>query len=228
MLGGESFVALAHGLQNALWTLGGAPREHRSDSLSAAFRNLDGEAEADLTRRYEALCAHYGMVPSRNNRGIAHENGAIESHHGHLKEALDQALLLRGSRNFPELDSYRRFLAELVGRRNARRRRPIELERAQLQALPAQRTTDFDQTTVLVTSSGGFVLRKVFYTVPSRLVGHRLRVRIHDDRLECFLGSSPVLTLPRGRAPDGKRGRTVMSSTTATSCTACAASHRRC
>jgi hypothetical protein len=207
VLGGESFVALAHGLQNALWTLGGAPREHRSDSLSAAFRNLDGEAEADLTRRYEALCAHYGMVPSRNNRGIAHENGAIESHHGHLKEALDQALLLRGSRNFPELDSYRRFLAELVGRRNARRRRPIELERAQLQALPAQRTTDFDQTTVRVTSSGGFVLRKVFYTVPSRLVGHRLRVRIHDDRLECFLGTSPVLTLPRGRAPDGNRGR---------------------
>jgi hypothetical protein len=207
VLGGESFVALARGLQNALWILGGAPREHRTDSLSAAFRNLSRDQAEDVTWRYEALCAHYGMIPSRNNRGVAHENGAIESHHGHLKEALDQALLLRGSRDFPDRETYRRFLAELVGRRNARRRKPIELERAQLQALPAQRTTDFDQTTVRVTSSGGFVLRKVFYTVPSRLVGHRLRVRIHDDRLECFLGTSPVLTLPRGRAPDGNHGR---------------------
>ena len=67
MLGGESFVALAEGLQNALWSLGGAPREHRSDSLSAAFRNLDKNAQDDLTRRYEELCAHYGMTPTRNN-----------------------------------------------------------------------------------------------------------------------------------------------------------------
>jgi hypothetical protein len=64
VLGGESFVALAEGLQNALWTLGGAPLEHRSDSLSAAFRNLAPEAAEDQTRRYEALCAHYGMTPT--------------------------------------------------------------------------------------------------------------------------------------------------------------------
>ena len=88
ILGGESYVALAEGLQNALWTLGGAPREHRSDSLSAAFRNLDQDARLDLTRRYDALCAHYGMQPTRNNRGVAHENGAIESVHGHLKKAV--------------------------------------------------------------------------------------------------------------------------------------------
>jgi transposase InsO family protein len=87
LLGGESFVALAEGLQNALWGLGCVPREHRTDSLSAAFRNLDCNAQDDLTRRYEALCAHYGMTPTRNNPGVAHENGAIESPHGHLKKA---------------------------------------------------------------------------------------------------------------------------------------------
>ncbi|EQD63072.1 integrase catalytic subunit, partial [mine drainage metagenome] len=87
ILGGESYVALAEGLQNALWALGGAPREHRSDSLSAAFRNLSREDRLDLTTRYEALCAHYGMEPTRNNRGEAHENGAIEGPHGHLKSA---------------------------------------------------------------------------------------------------------------------------------------------
>ena len=67
ILGGESYVALAEGLQNALWALGGAPREHRSDSLSAAFRNLEREVRDDLTTRYEALCVHYGMQPTRNN-----------------------------------------------------------------------------------------------------------------------------------------------------------------
>ena len=73
VLGGESFTALAVGLQNALWALGGVPAEHRSDSLSAAFRNLDDDARADQTRRYEALCAHYEMTPTRNNTGVAHE-----------------------------------------------------------------------------------------------------------------------------------------------------------
>ena len=88
VLGGESFVALAEGLQNALWALGRAPLQHRSDSLSAAFRNLDDDARQDQTRRYEALCAHYRMLPTRNNRGVAHENGSIESPHGHLKRAI--------------------------------------------------------------------------------------------------------------------------------------------
>ena len=78
VLGGESFTAFATGLQNALWALGGVPAEHRSDSLSAAFRNLDDDARTDQTRRYEALCAHCGMTPTRNNTGVAHENGAIE------------------------------------------------------------------------------------------------------------------------------------------------------
>jgi len=95
VLGGESFVALAEGLQNALWALGRAPLQHRSDSLSAAFCNLDADTRQDQTRRYEALCAHYRMQPTRNNRGLAHENGSIESPHGHLKRAIEDALLLR-------------------------------------------------------------------------------------------------------------------------------------
>ena len=179
VLGGESFVAIAEGLQNALWALGGAPCEHRSDSLSAAFHNLKRQARDDLTGRYDALCAHYRMTPSRNNRGIAHENGAIEGPHGHLKRALEDALLMRGSRDFEDLVAYRRFIDEIVSRINARNLRRIEVERALLQPLPKRRTADFEEVPVTVTSSGGFTLRKVFYSVPSRLIGHRLRVRLY-------------------------------------------------
>jgi hypothetical protein len=199
VLGGESFVALAEGLQNALWALGGVPREHRSDSLSAAFRNLAADTQEDLTQRYAALMAHYGMTPSRNNAGVAHENGSIESAHGHLKAALEDALLLRGSRDFDDLDAYRRFVDEVVGQRNARNRKRIALERPLLGVLPKRRTADWEEKVVTVTSSGGFILRRVFYTVPSRLIGHRLRVRIHDNRIECFLGSTHVATLRRGQ-----------------------------
>lgn len=210
VLGGESFVALAEGLQNALWTLGGVPREHRSDSLSAAFRNLDKDAKQDLTRRYEGLCAHYAMTPTRNNTGVAHENGAIEGPHGHLKRAIEDALLIRGSRAFDDLPAYRRFIDEIVGRINARNAGRIDLERAALKALPRKRTADYEEVGVHVTSSGGFVLRRVFYTVPSRLIGHRLRVRLHDDRLQVFIGGTELMTLPRGRAhPSGKHGHVV-------------------
>ena len=210
ILGGESYVALAEGLQNALWALGGAPREHRSDSLSAAFRNLDQQAQDDLTTRYDALCAHYGMQPTRNNRGVAHENGAIESPHGHLKSAIRDALLLRGSGDFADLAAYRHFIDEIVGRRNARNGKRIEAERCALQPLPASRTCDYEETLVYVTSACGFTLRKVFYTVPSRLIGHRLRVRLYDDRLELFLGGTELMTLERGRpGANGKHGHVV-------------------
>jgi len=210
VLGGESYVALAEGLQNALWTLGGAPREHRSDSLSAAFRNLDADAREDITRRYDALCAHYGMRPTRNNRGVAHENGAIESSHGHLKKALGDALLMRGGGDFADLVGYRRFVGEIVSRKNAHHAKRIATERPLLQPLPGQRTPDHEETLVTVTSSGGFTLKKVFYTVPSRLIGHRLRVRLFDDRLEIFIGGTPLMTLVRGRAPaSGKHAHVV-------------------
>jgi transposase InsO family protein len=210
ILGGESYVALAEGLQNALWALGGAPLEHRSDSLSAAFRNLAKDAREDLTRRYDALCAHYGMEPTRNNRGVAHENGSIESPHGHLKRAVKDALLIRGVTDFDDLVTYRRFIDEIVSRKNARHAKRIEAERPALQLLPGRRSGDPEETIVTVTSSGGFTLRKVFYTVPSRLIGHRLRVRLYDDRLDLFIGGTALMTLTRGRAaPTGKRGHVV-------------------
>ena len=135
---------------------------------------------------------------------------SIESPHGYLKSAVRDALLLRGSNDFAELEAYRRFLDEIVGRINARNGKRIEAERALLQPLPAQRTSDYEETRVYVSSTGGFVLRKVFYTVPSRLIGHRLRVRLYDDRLELFLGNTALMTLQRGRpGPNGKHGHVI-------------------
>lgn len=186
-------------------TIAGQPLYHRSDSLSAAFRNLDADARVDLTHRYDQLCSHYRMTPTRNNKGVAHENGSIESSHGHLKNAVHDALLMRGTKEFDDLGSYRAFVDEIVSRRNAAHGRRIDAERSHLQSLPERRTTDFEEIVVTVSRTGGFTLRKVFYTVPSRLIGHRLRVRLFDDRLDVFVGGTHLMTLRRGRGhADGR------------------------
>jgi hypothetical protein len=117
VLGGESFTALAENLQQSLWSLGGVPQNHRTDSLSAAFRNLTADQREDITKRYDAFVGHYGMDASRNNRGEAHENGAVESQNRHLKTAIDQALILRGSRDFATIEDYRRCEPDRVYRR---------------------------------------------------------------------------------------------------------------
>jgi len=112
---------------------------------------------------------------------------------------------LRASSDFPDLPAYRAFVDGVVALRNTRNAKRIESERPHLQRLPDRRTCDYEDVTVRVTSSGGFRLRKVFYTVPSRLVGHRLRVRLYDDRLDVFVGGTHLITLPRGRPrPDGR------------------------
>ena len=159
---------------------------------------------------YEAFCAHYGMTPTRNNPGVSHENGSIESAHGHLKRALADALLLRASWTFHDLPAWRGFVDDIVGRGNLRNAKRIDQERMALNKLPVRKTADYEEVNVDVTSSTAFTLRKVFYSVPSRLIGHRLRVRLYDDRLERFQGSRPFVTLRRGRPqPNGKHGHVV-------------------
>jgi len=206
--GGESFEALSKGLQNALWQAGGVPQEHRSDSLSAAFKNL--AEEEDFTVRYTALLDHYGMAGTRNNRGVSHENGSVESSHRYLKEAIEQALLLRGHRDFADRAAYEAFVREAVMRRNRRNAAAFRIEREQLQDLPERRTTDFVEEEARVTRCGTFTVRAILYSAPSRLIGHRLKVRLYSDRLDCYLSGALVLTRARGtRSPITGRGRMI-------------------
>jgi hypothetical protein len=206
--GGESFEALSKGLQNALWQAGGAPQEHRTDSLSAAFKNL--AEEQDFTVRYTRLLDHYGMAGTRNNRGVSNENGSVESSHRYLKEAIEQALLLRGHRDFGDRAAYEGFVREVVMRRNRRNAAAFRIEREQLQDLPVRRTTDFVEEEARVTRCGTFTVRAILYSAPSRLIGHRLKVRLYSDRLDCYLSGAVVLTLARGtRSPTGGRGRVI-------------------
>ena len=207
ILGGESFESLSSGFQNALWASGGVPREHRTDSLSAAFKNHT--EETILTQRYDALCKHYGVNPTRNNKGVAHENGAIECPNRHLKRKMEQQLLLRGSRNFNALADYNQFINLIVAKINRQCKTRFEEEKVHLAALPCRRTNDFSEQFVKVSSSSTINVKRVTYTVPSRLIGSGLLIHIFDDRLVLFYGHELTLTLDRVYAEAPLRGRSI-------------------
>ncbi len=207
--GGESYPALAEGLQGALWALGGVPQTHRTDSLSAAYKNLSKETKEDFTKAYEEFCKHYSMEPTRNNKGVKHENGSVEVSHYHLKSRLDQALMIRGSRDFKSVEDYRDFVNDQVARHNGRIHHLIKEERAFLKPLPKFKTQDFDVDFVRVATTSIVTIRQVRYSVPSKLIGMQLKAHVYDDRIECFLGCTRVITLERLRWKGGTRPNSI-------------------
>jgi len=205
--GGESFVALAEALQNALALCGGVPAEHRTDSLSACFRNRDGSYAGDYTSRYRELCAQLGVIATRNNRGVAHENGAIEGPHRHWKRRLEQQLIQRGSRDFAIEAEYRQLVAQVSADLNNRPsvQQKLAIERLHLQPLPVERFADYEPVVARVRSTSTIEVRSVIYSVPSRLIGQQLSVHLRHDRLDLFLRSQFVETLPRLHARKGQK-----------------------
>ena len=193
----ESFEALAEGLEAALWQIGGVPRLHRTDHLSAALRHLDREGREAFTENYRALMNHYGMQPTTNNLGVSHENGDVEQSHFRLKQALDQALRVRGNRDFPSQKEYNRFLQDLVKRRNLTRQTRFEQERPLLKPLPSKPLEPGRELRVEVSRFSTIVVLNNTYSVPSRLIGTKLTVRVRAQTLEAYVGTAHALSLPR-------------------------------
>ena len=191
--GGESYAALACGLQRALQQAGGSPIEHRTDSLSAARNNRQNV----WTEAYSELCAHYGMRPTRNNLGQSHENGVVECANGSLKRRLSQQLKLRGNADFASVEAYQAFIDQVVAKLNRRSHTRFGEEQQALQPLPEHEAADYQTLNLKVTRSSTIEVRRVVYTVPSRLIGERVQVRLHHDRLVLCVGQQQALTLPR-------------------------------
>jgi transcriptional regulator with XRE-family HTH domain len=193
----ESFEALAEGIEVCLWQLGGVPRQHRTDHLSAAMRPLDGAGRSQATARYAALMAHYGMEPTTNSLGAAHENGDVEQAHFRFKQAVDQALRVLGSRDFPDRAAYSRFLQDLVRQRNLTRQARFAEEHAHLRPLPRAPLDLCREVRVPVSRGSTIQVLRNTYSVPSRLIGTRVLVRVRAETLEVYQGTAHLLTIPR-------------------------------
>ena len=193
----ETFEALAEGLEKALWQIGGVPHQHRTDHLSAAVRRLDKQGTEDWTKRYHALMAHYGMLPTWNNLHVAHENGDVEQSHHRFKEAVDQALRVRASRDFPSRAAYDRFVQDLIRNRNLKRSERFALEQEALHPLPTTPLAPCQEVRVTVSRFSTIHIKGNVYSVPSRLIDTSVLVRLRAETLEGYVGSALAFTLPR-------------------------------
>ena len=193
----ESFESLSEGLQNALWELGGVPFQHQTDRLSTAVNNVSEEKE--FTARYVALLRHYRLVGQKIQAGKANENGDVEQRHHRLKRAVDQALLLRDSRDFADLAGYQQFLRPLLAQLNAGRRQQLAVEMQYLRALPARRLESAKRATVKVDSGSIVYVDRNAYSVNSRLIGEQVEARINAETVEVWYAGRKVEQLPRLR-----------------------------
>ena len=193
----ESFESLSQGLQNALWELGGVPQMHRTDRLTAAVNNL-GDREL-FQQHYRALLAHYGLKAQAINARQAHENGDSEQSHNRFKTAVDQALMLRGSRDFDDQAVYERFLRELMVQCNSGRTERFAEDRAELRDLPGRRIDAWHRRDVRVSQGSTIRVKFNTYSVPSQLIGEHVDVHVKVECLEVWHGSVLVERLPRLR-----------------------------
>src|SRR5438270_9362977 len=171
---------------------------HRTDRLTAAIQP-GVEGQKAFKQRYQALVQHYGLQPQAIQAGKGNENGDVEQRHHRFKEAVDQALMLRGSRDFPGRDGYTAFLRQLFRQENAGRAARMAEERALLRPLPGHRLEACKRLKVRVETGSTIRVEGNVYSVPSRLIGEWVEARLYAERVEVFYARKRVEELPRLR-----------------------------
>ncbi len=199
MATGETFLALKQGLQNALWALGGAPKVIRSDNTSALTHEIKRSRGRALNDSYTELLEHYALGSTLINSGESHENGVAEQAHYRLKDAIDQALMLRGSRDFDVVSDYTGFVGKVVDRRNRLVQEKLEQERPHLQLLPPAPVPEYVNYRARVRKWSTIQAAGRTYTVPSRLIGKEVQIRLYADCLEVYYKGTFVERMKRVR-----------------------------
>jgi hypothetical protein len=165
--------------------------------MSTAVNNFANPAE--FTNRYEALLRYYGIVGEKIQAGQAHENGDVEQRHHRFKRAVEQELMLRGSRDFASGIEYGQFLQHLLGRLNAGRQQRLVEEMRVMKELPERRLESYKREWVKVDSGSLVYADRNVYSVPSRLIGEEVEARLYMERVEIWYGQRKLEEMPRLR-----------------------------
>jgi hypothetical protein len=189
----ESMAAVRRGVQRALFQLGRVPRYHQTDNSTAATHRIaEGQKEVDGERgskrpfneEYLALMRHFGMTARTTEVGAKEQNGDVEAGNGALKRSLEQALLLRGSRDFESVDAWQTFIDQLVFKANRARGGRVAEELAAMRELNVAKLPEYVEEEHLVSEWSTVRVKHCAYSVPSRLKGERLKVRLFEERIE--------------------------------------------
>ncbi len=194
-----SETALVSGLQGALWELGAVPEVVRSDNLSAATHDLRDSRGRAFNESYQAILDHYGLKATRTNPRSSHENGVAEQGHRRLKDALAQALVLRGSSDFESVDEYTSFVRSIVDRRNRLVKERLAQEYPHLRALPPAPVPEYVSYRAKVRKWSTVRVNSRTYSVPSRLIGVVVDVRLYTDHVEVHYKGHLVESMERIR-----------------------------
>lgn len=193
----ESSESLSEGLQNALWKLGGVPRAHQTDRLTAAVNKPENPEE--FTKSYKELLAHYKLEGRKIQAACPNENGDVEQRHYRFKKAMDQQLMLRGSRDFQDTGEYRDFLEKLFKQLNSERHERLQEELAVLRELPETRLDAGKEFDIRVTKFSTITVQHNIYSVNSSLIGEIVKVHVSADHLDVKYGQTLVEKIPRLR-----------------------------
>jgi len=211
----ESMLALKHGIQDAVFQLGRVPTFHQTDHSTAATHNIAAREEGTESRAsgsdkprgfnedYLALMRHLGMTPRTIQVGEKEQNGDVEALNGVLKRRMTQHLLLRGSNDFESLAQYEEWLRGIVKKANATRTKRVGEDLDAMKVLRVERLAEYEETDVIVTSWSTIRVKRNTYSVPSRLMRERVRVRVYDDQIEVYHGGVHQLSCERLRG-EGK------------------------
>lgn len=191
----ESFDSLTTGYEKAVWKLGKQAPEHRTDNQSAVSKRVKGKRV--FTDNWQEFMNHYAVSPSCNNPGQGHENGSVEKSHDLLKKAIDQDLILRGTRDFRDQSEYESFVASIVAGRNKERGARLHEEIDLLKDLPSYKYRAPLLTLVRVSRASTVRIEGGTYSVPSRLIGYQLKVCCYPCEIELYYGSRLVQTMPK-------------------------------
>lgn len=192
----ESMAALKRGVQGALFELGRVPSWLQTDNSTAATHDLS-DGKRGFNAEYVAMVEHFGMKPRTIEPGASHQNGDVEALNGALKRRLEQHLLMRGSRDFENVEVYEAWLRGVVRSANSLRQVRLNEELTAMRPLVVERLKEFTEELVTVTSWSTIRVKHNTYSVPSRLIGHDLKVHLYEDRLEIRFGDALQLTVPR-------------------------------
>jgi hypothetical protein len=197
-------AAMRKGVQRALFQLGRAPRYHQTDNSTAATHRIpDGQAAcfADGKRpfnaEYVALMQHFGMTPRTTAVGAKEQNGDVESANGAFKRRPEQALLVRGSRDFESVEAWQVLVDQVARKANAHRGRRVEEDLAAMRELHVAKLPEYVEEEVRVSEWSTVRVKHCAYSVPSRLMGKWVRVRIFEDRLEVRFADEVQLACDR-------------------------------
>jgi len=200
----ESLAALKRGVQEALFRLGHAPRFHQTDNSTAATHDLTSGKRA-FNEEYAAMVGHFGMHPRTIAVGEKEQNGDVEAMHRGLKNRLKQYLLLRGSNDFESATTYEMWLWRMLLKTNRPRQTKLGEELAVMRPVTMARLPEFTEVDTRVSSWSTISIKSNVYSVPSRLIGEKVMVRVYEGRIDVYYGGKVQLSTQRLLGRGGHR-----------------------